>query len=651
MDQTSANPRKDEHGKEEFPFTHEKDMKLVVENSNSEFTEPNHKRSLERLKPDQMLTSGIKQSHTGERCIHESFFQSQLSTDVKILKQMHFGSLKEIHVRHGLDFADVRESKPLSVACHSVPPCNIAVNLSSSKMEILFDALSPVKSTRRNGSDWGSFIIECPSAAEQGNLVISSVGQWIVGAISGNTKISGILKSPLLYNLGALNHDINLEKVGSTGVKGKKYSGFMRSPSRLSINLSQNLERGVVLHGNEKYESGAIHKTPESVSCSNSACSNQSSPSTCSTLSQGRLHCIWKNGVPYFVFSVDDQREVYVANMWKVESSDDKALDYMYTFHSRTGGQEKQGDSNNVSDIVGKMKVSSSFSLCSNDLKLTETEFVLFGTSENHLGEMPSSTPIRKNNSRLPKKVVNDFRTINTTKNWSIPGFGVPSSMLEDLSSEPYQDMFRNLDAPSRINLLEGHLLPNLELAAIVVRSYVHDDCQDTTVGGWGLKFLNKVEAQQNNTFLEATVSSEDGQESLLQNENDCSTSIDVLVPAGIHDGPRTRIGGPSSLSERWRSGGHCDCGGWDIGCPLTVLNCRPTKEVSHRPDAKEECKTLNLFIKGSKQGAPTLRMVNIHDGLYFIHFQSTLSALQSFSVGVAIIHSQSPNLSPKMYK
>ena len=66
--------------------------------------------------------------------------------------------------------------------------------------------------------------------------------------------------------------------------------------------------------------------------------------------------------------------------------------------------------------------------------------------------------------------------------------------------------------------------------------------------------------------------------ESCNQNNGNCSTSTSILIPAGLHGGPRTRNGGPSSLIDRWRSGGHCDCGGWDEGCPLTVLERRSNK-------------------------------------------------------------------------
>lgn len=53
-------------------------------------------------------------------------------------------------------------------------------------------------------------------------------------------------------------------------------------------------------------------------------------------------------------------------------------------------------------------------------------------------------------------------------------------------------------------------------------------------------------------------------------------------------------------------------------------------------------------MFQGSELKAPTLRMVNIRDGLYFIHFQSNLSALQSLSIAVASVHSQSPSLRPE---
>lgn len=53
--------------------------------------------------------------------------------------------------------------------------------------------------------------------------------------------------------------------------------------------------------------------------------------------------------------------------------------------------------------------------------------------------------------------------------------------------------------------------------------------------------------------------------------ENEESDSIMVILPGGVHSSPNK--GEPSPLLGRWRSGGSCDCGGWDVGCKLRVLS------------------------------------------------------------------------------
>ncbi|XP_042518229.1 uncharacterized protein LOC122092011 isoform X2 [Macadamia integrifolia] len=597
MEEKFVNSTKDDQGNDISPLRLRKGRGLI-EDSGSEFTESKSKGSLkEGGEPKEALTSYAKQS-----CI----------TDVKKLKCAH---LNEKHLLlHYLDLAKVRPSDSLAMAYSPSSPCNIAVKLRSSKMEILFDRLSPIKNRRRNTCDLGSFVIDCQSAAGQGNFVISPVGQLIVGAVAGNDNVRSILKSPLSCHLGALDGDKKSVKVRSTDIKGENCSQITSSLEEI-ITSRQKPEKAVTL---EKQRQEKVHKRLFSISSTNSSSSDQSSSSTCAPVSQGMLHCKWKGGIPYFVFSVDDQREIYAAKLWKVESSNDKGLDYMYSFHSRTDGKKELGTSDNLLDFVGKMKQSS---------------------------EIQSLTSTAKKNWRLSKKVVDAFRTSHPSKYKSRPK-GVPSSIYEDLSGEQCQEMGETDALDS--TLLQSNLSPSLELAAIIVRDHVHDTCQEASVGGWGLKFLEKARAEQANDPVEDFDSLERCQESSLRNRNDCSTSMDVLIPAGFHGGPRTRNGGPSSLTARWRSGGHCDCGGWDTGCPLTVLHNMSSKEVLPQPDAQGECKSFDLFMQGTKQGEPTLRMVNIQDGLYFIHFQSTLTALQTFSIGVAIIHTQSSTLCPK---
>lgn len=62
-----------------------------------------------------------------------------------------------------------------------------------------------------------------------------------------------------------------------------------------------------------------------------------------------------------------------------------------------------------------------------------------------------------------------------------------------------------------------------------------------------------------------------------------------VVLPSGIHSHPSK--GGPSSLIERWKSGGSCDCGGWDMGCELKILaneNLAAKKSSSSKAHAED---------------------------------------------------------------
>ncbi|KAA8548875.1 hypothetical protein F0562_000559 [Nyssa sinensis] len=475
-----------------------------------------------------------------------------------------------------------------------------------------------------------------------GNAVISPAGDCLVGRITGSKSMMNILKSPLFRQFGALDRDVNCGRINFIDVKGEICADFNSSPGGLSFRSSRKLEKERVVLGNHRYGSEPVHTRLVSGSSTNSTLSDQSSSSSSvsAAITQGMLQCTWRAGFPHYVFSIDDQREVYVANSLKAESPDDRVLDYMYVFHSGVCDKKEHDIHENESDLVGKMRVSTSFTVCPNNLEIMETEFVLFGLNDNCAGETQTSSHIFKKKRGLSKKMVEVFKTSHSSKHRTSSKFGGTNAILENSSFELSQDLCNNLNPLGRANLSENHLLPNLELAAIIVKTHIRDNRQEAGIGGWGLKFLKKVGTGQANVSLEASAPSE----CCPRNFGDCSTSMDILVPAGFHGGPRTRNGGPSSLTERWRSGGRCDCGGWDIGCPLTVLNYRPNKKETLPPaDTQGECKSFDLFIQGSEQDAPIVKMVNIHDGLYSVNFQSNLSALQSFSIAVAIIHTRSP--------
>jgi hypothetical protein len=76
---------------------------------------------------------------------------------------------------------------------------------------------------------------------------------------------------------------------------------------------------------------------------------------------------------------------------------------------------------------------------------------------------------------------------------------------------------------------------------------------------------------------------------------------MSIVIPGGIHGGPKTRDGGTSSLIDRWKSGGCCDCGGWDEGCPLTVFHRRlGDGEVLFQEDVHGDCNTLDIVSQVS---------------------------------------------------
>lgn len=233
---------------------------------------------------------------------------------------------------------------------------------------------------------------------------------------------------------------------------------------------------------------------------------------------------------------------------------------------------------------------------------------------------------------------------------------------------------------------LSSPFSPDLELAALVIKIPLEwresvkggqgEDAASNEFGGWGLKFLAKnLDGSSSETYfdypiklppefdddshchsLKSSVSpigfGNISMDNSCRNSERCSfengspessdihsscgaqghTGVTVIIPAGIHSQPSTNSGGPSPLIERWRSGGSCDCGGWDLNCPLTILeNQNPKKN------------NLSERIFRADQGTLALSLDVVHDGLYLLRFHPQLSALQAFSIGVAMLHSREP--------
>ncbi|KAJ7955470.1 DUF3527 domain protein [Quillaja saponaria] len=581
-----------------------------------------------RANQHQAVVLSVNQFQISKVFLKDLFIRSVCGLDNRIPK--HMVSVDEKYLRRCLEL--------IHISALNSAQCNIATTLSSKSTGLLSDSLNAAGGYT---CDSAGFVFDCPVVAEIGN-VYSPAAQQPLGTVMGSKSMINILNNPLFHQLVALDSNANLKIMESTDVKRAKCYDFMNSPSGLSISSSHKLGNKTAISESHKFGSNSVHKRLVSISSTNSSCCDQSS-SASATLSQGMLQCTWKGGIPHFVFSADDKKEVYVTKLQKVEPTNDKAPDYKYFFHLNKSGQKDHQTDNELA-LVGSMNVSKRFTLCPNNSKIMETEFILFGSNEVYDKEMcTSSHNHRKSKGGLSKKVVEVFRTGQPSKRRNLSILGGSSATLDSCPREPSWGGGNNFDALGGVISLETILPCNFELAAIVVKDHLPGNCQEE-VGGWGMKFLKKSGVKQTTDFSEVSIPSD----CCTRNTGDCTTSVNILIPAGLHGGSRTRDGGPSSLIERWRSGGHCDCGGWDLGCPLTVLKSISSKEDTlSKVHMQGEFRSFDLMPQGSKHYTPTLRMVNVHDGLYFIHFQQSLSALQSFSIAVALIHTWSPALQP----
>ncbi|KAI3514095.1 hypothetical protein L1887_12413 [Cichorium endivia] len=98
-----------------------------------------------------------------------------------------------------------------------------------------------------------------------------------------------------------------------------------------------------------------------------------------------------------------------------------------------------------------------------------------------------------------------------------------------------------------------------------------------------------------------------------------------VVLPGGTHGAPIK--GEPSSLTDRWRSGGACDCGGWDEGCKLKTLTNRNTGGQ------------FELFVQGEGgDKRPMFSLSPLKEGIFSVEYNSSLSDLQAFSICISVL-------------
>jgi len=481
-------------------------------------------------------------------------------------------SADEMYLRRCLESV---HNSALKASQHNKP---LSVSLETKNLWTSPERLSTVEfigGTESGGSD--QLVLAHPVASMTESLVdrTDAADNWTLGTVMGTKSMINILNSPLLQQFSSSERNDNLNNMNLTDAKNMISYDFVDSPSGFTVS-SHRLVMETPMVQSHKYGSISVHK--RSTSKTNPDCFDWM-PSAASNVAQGMLQCTWKQGVPHFVFSVDDQKKVYVANLSKVGTTHNEDLDYVYLFHLNKESQKGSEFPDSDLQLVGKMNVSTCLTLCPDNLRVKETRFILVGDGKIYDKEMFTSSHSHIKNKGIAKKASRVLRTSPSPIHRTLSRFSRSKTVRESCALDQQSC---GLD---ETNLLESNVPPNFELAAIVVKDHLPSTSSDK-VGGWGLKFLNKSGVNQ--TTLPSG--------SCNRNFGASLTSTSIIIPAGLHGGPRTRHSGPSSLIDRWKSGGCCDCGGWDEGCPLTVLQRRSSNEdlLTH-VDMQGECKSIEL--------------------------------------------------------
>ncbi|XP_031503570.1 uncharacterized protein LOC116266469 [Nymphaea colorata] len=341
----------------------------------------------------------------------------------------------------------------------------------------------------------------------------------------------------------------------------------------------------------------------------------------------GRLKMTYKHGAPCFQFTLKDHENVLAAKTHKT----DNPLNWLYTFLSSTDKKRSSGswgrkDGYRESFVIGQMKVSCH--LCSKmrnqgpDDAYAITEFVLFDSSSQRkslaLPEGGSSSSPSRQCHETPERTTIENMVVRSPS----CGHDKPSRI------EPLDDD-NNVTAPTS-SQIPLHSLPHLQIAAMVIevplgkRECLKGNLKDDIMNCHRSQHLSSSSTINHNTVI-------------LDADN--TANITLVIPSGIHGLPTSEATCPSPLLNRWKSGGGCDCGGWDMACPLMVFDNYGSHNFNVFPFERNN-QHLELFAQGCKEKVPTLTIDIIDKWLYSVTFHAKLSSLQAFAICVAVLHS-----------
>ncbi|XP_020177095.1 uncharacterized protein [Aegilops tauschii subsp. strangulata] len=337
-----------------------------------------------------------------------------------------------------------------------------------------------------------------------------------------------------------------------------------------------------------------LSRTERSQASSNCQPNGESRHMTEASLSPAHLRAVLKcdsrNGIPFYDFCVEGPEESISARSWESGSE----LSRIYTFHSggkrgSTAGRSSKDERRCLPPTVGQMHASSY--LCSEVGKdgllnnSVNTEFVLYDIAH-------------ARRSFAAEEKTHQCTEPSQPKSCGVADKSVSGEYPQKISLIDHQhDARNNPEVSTSRPWSEEDLYPHLEIAATVIQIPFNKDKKCSSAG-----------------------------------------TIKVVTPSGLHGLSNDNESSPSSLLERWRYGGGCDCGGWDMACPLVILeNAYDDNWVDSV--MKESKHPMELLVQGSKEELPALSMKADGKGQLLVDFHARLSALQAFSACISLLH------------
>lgn len=475
-----------------------------------------------------------------ESCLEErdvssvmSFSEQSTSSSCKNQEKLHSRN----SVNHSFDPISER-SETISSSCKSkkIVASNLARDLmSSSKSAAIIDTVNDNKSYQ--GRD------------AVGNLQKSLSSKLALPHSPSQSDSDG---SKASSPRGRLNPVLKMfdpfvkSKSQKSPLNCAKETGSKAVDGNTRMNCNKTVSRSLMTDLSDK-----AHNVGNSPQLEKKDACNSLPPSSPAHL-HGLLKMERKQGMLFFEFSVKSPEDVYVAKTCKV----DNPLSWAYTFHSlhhrRKSNANAWGfrENNKESSMVGQMLVSCY--LCTelkgdgafNDSMVTE--FVVYDVSHSRRSiSSQDSSNCSPDLSKLPP--VSD-----EILSW---GDGERNESLAKTKNKGQSKNSRDSESSQPLAAIELH--PGLESAAIVMQvPFEKRESLKFKSGDRPMEkpFLNLLDLCQ------------------LEKEHGEAGKLHVVIPAGNHSLPSSiESRGPSPLLDRWRSGGGCDCGGWDMACPLNV--------------------------------------------------------------------------------